>query len=242
MKVKILSIFFILILRVFAFEFGPMGFDKRIDTGEGYGEFAYTNSSNEVIRYKVKIFSTGRENDISKYVSVYPKILTIKPQSIGRIKVYVEAPPTLKKGLYRFMVGSESVSVPYLQKSEKGKIAPSVSLKTSVALEMEAYVGEVKEEFNITNEKIKEIIDKEGKKKKMYTSKLLNDTERGYEIGVGFFDGNNSLISVNPMGRIKNGGELLIEEEIPPLAKKVVFYDYNNQVFVGQKIDLKSVK
>lgn len=239
---KVTGLLFIIGMMAFGFEFGPLGFDKRIDTGEGYGEFTYTNSGDEVVRYKINIFSTGKENDISKYVSVYPKILTIKPQSSGKIKVFVEAPPVLKKGIYSFMIGSENVSIPFLQKNQKGKIAPAVSLKTSVGLEMQAYVGEVGDTFEISNEKIVKRKSDKGKTDNYYVAKLKNTTGRGYEIGVGFVDSANSLIDVEARGRINNNGELNIDIKIPSLAKELVFYDYNNQVFVGQKIILKNVK
>lgn len=237
-------ILFVIFLSVcgYAFEFGPLGFDKRIDTGEGYGEFIYTNSSDEVVRYKINIFSTGKENDISKYVSVYPKILTIKPQSTGKVKVFVEAPPLLKKGIYSFMMGSENVSVPFLQKNQKGKIAPAVSLKTSVGLEMQAYVGEVGNNFEIFGEKIIARKDEKGKSTNFFVAKLKNKTGRGYEIGIGFVDSVNSLIEVESKGRLNNNGELDIDIRIPELAKELVFYDYNNQVFVGQKLSLKKAK
>lgn len=96
-KLKIL-LFILLSFYSFAFEFSPMGFDKRLDTGEGYGEFQYTNSTLDVQRYKISILDNGKENNISQYVSVYPKILTVKPKSVGVIKIYVQTPPTLKKG------------------------------------------------------------------------------------------------------------------------------------------------
>ena len=222
----------------FAFEFSPLGFDKRIDTGEGYGEFIYGNSGDEVVRYKINISSNGKDNDISKYVSVYPKILTIKPKSSGKVKVYVEAPPTLKKGIYGFMIGSESVAIPFLQKEKQGNVAPAVSFKTPIGLEMQAYVGEVGQSFEISNEKIITKKNKDNKNIKIYTSNLKNSTGRGYEIGVGFVDSQNSLIGVESMGRINDDGNMRIENEIPKFAKALVFYDYNNQKFVGQQIKI----
>ena len=55
-------------------------------------------------------------------------------------------------------------------------------------------------------------------------------------------DSANSLINVESKGRINNNGEMDIDIQIPELAKELIFYDYNNQVFVGQKIILKNVK
>ena len=78
-------LFILLSFYSFAFEFSPMGFDKRLDTGEGYGEFQYTNSTLDVQRYKISILDNGKENNISQYVSVYPKILTVKPKFMYKL-------------------------------------------------------------------------------------------------------------------------------------------------------------
>ena len=237
MLIRIIFMILFYSMTCFSFEFSPLGFDKRIDTGEGYGEFIYTNSSNEIIRYKINVYSTGKKNDISKFVTVYPKILTIKPLSSAKLKIFVESPPILNKGIYNFMIGSENISIPFLQENRNNNISPAVSFKTSVGLEMQAYVGGIKDDFKIKNEKI---IKKE--KKEYYIATIKNETGRGYEIGVGFSDSLDSLINVESKGRLNNFKEMSFEIEIPKFAKQLVFYDYNNQIFVGQKIDLNKVR
>lgn len=237
-KLFLIVLFLCVTLFSFSFEFSPVGFDKRIDTGEGYGEFQYHNSTLEIQRYKISVMETGNKNDIGKYVSIYPRVITVKPQSSTILKVYVQAPPTLKKGLYSFMLRSQSVPVPFLQKKQDGKISPAVSMKTSVVLEMEAFVGAMDDPFLISNEQI--IIKKENNKNiKYYKAKLENKTGRGYQLGVGFVDSSNSLITIESKGRVSNGNIIYLEEKIPPLAKKIVFYDYNNHIFLNQKIDIK---
>lgn len=237
-KIFLIVVFLCNSLFSFSFEFSPVGFDKRIDTGEGYGEFQYHNSTLEIQRYKISIMETGNKNDIGKYVSIYPNIITVKPQSSTTLKVYVQAPSTLKKGLYSFMLRSQSVPVPFLQKKQDGRISPAVSMKTSVVLEMEAFVGAMDDPFIITDEET--VIKKEnGKNVRYYKAKLENKTGRGYHLGVGFVDSADSLITIESKGRVPNGGIIKLDQKIPPLAKKIVFYDYNNRVFLKQKINIK---
>lgn len=221
----------------FSFELSPYGFDKRIDSGEGYQEFTFYNSTNSVNRYKIEIFSNGKKNNISQYVSVYPKVITVKPLGKTKVKVYVKAPKTLPNGEYGFMFGARSIPIPYLNKSESGRVAPAISIKTAVNLEMLGYVGEVGNRFNMSNE---HITSNNGKR--YYTAVLTNKNGRGYELGIGFADSANSMIKVHAVGRIKNGGTLKIKEEIPANSKYVVFYDYNNREVVCQKIEISKVK
>ena len=237
-KLFLIIIFICVSLFSFSFEFSPLGFDKRVDTGEGYGEFHYRNSTLEIQRYKISIVDTGKADDIGKYVSIYPKVITVKPQSSSTVKVYVQAPPTLKKGLYSFMLRSQSVPVPFLQKNQNGRIAPAVSMRTAVTLEMEAYAGEMGKEFQIIDKKIV-VKDENGKKLRYLQGKLKNITGRGYHIGVGFGDSAGSLIEINSKGRFPKDAVIDLNEKIPPLAKYLIFYDYNNYEFLEQKIEIE---
>lgn len=237
-KLFLIAIFVYVSLFSFSFEFSPLGFDKRIDTGEGYGEFHYHNSTLEIQRYKISIIDTGKIGDIGKYVNIYPKVITVKPQSSSTVKVYVQAPPTLKKGLYSFMLKSQSVPVPFLQKDQNGRIAPAVSMKTAVILEMEAYAGEMGKEFGLVDKKVV-VKDENGKKVRYFQGKLKNITGRGYHIGIGFGDSAGSLIEINSKGRFPKDAVIDLNEKIPALAKYLIFYDYNNYEFLEQKIEIE---
>lgn len=236
-KIGVFFLMLIVSICSFSFELSPYGFDKRIDTGEGYGEFIFYNSTNSIDRYKIEVFSSGKKNDISQYVTVYPKVITVKPLGKTKVKVYVKAPPTLPKGEYGFMFGAKSIPIPYLNKAKSGRIAPAISIKTAVNLEMEAYVGEVGNKFNMSNEQI--VVSNN---KKYYTAILTNKNGRGYQLGVAFADSANSMITVNAVGRVNNGMTIKVKEEIPKNAKYVVFYDYNNNEVVCQKIELSKIR
>lgn len=234
-KISIIMILFSIIFLIdtsYGFEFSPIGFDKRIDNGEGYAEFYLDNSTHEMQRYKIKTTCTGRTNDISEYVNIYPTIVSVKPKERGILKVYVEAPNNLKDGVYRFMLSIESIAVPSLKKDKKD-INGAVSMRVNVNLEMEAYVGEIKDNIKVIERKV---VKKNNDS--YFIGEFLNDSIRGYEIGVGFVDSNNSLIEVHSQGRISKNGKMKVELKIPSRSKKIVFYDYNNQVFLQSSLTI----
>ena len=217
---------------IYAFEFSPIGFDKRIDNGNGYAEFYLDNSTDEIQRYRIKVISTEKTNDISKYINIYPTIVNVNPKDRGILKVYAEAPSDLKDGVYRFMLSIESIAVPSLKKDKKD-INGAVSMRVNVNLEMEAYVGEIKDNIKVIERKV---VKKNNES--YFIGEFLNDSIRGYEIGVGFVDSNNSLIEVHSQGRISKNGKMKVELKIPSRSKKIVFYDYNNQVFLQSSLTI----
>lgn len=234
-KISIIMILFSIIFLIdtsYGFEFSPIGFDKRIDNGEGYAEFYLDNSTDDIQRYRIKVISTGKTNDISKYVNIYPTIVNVKPKDRGILKVYAEAPSDLKDGVYRFMLSIESIAVPELEKNKKD-VNGAVSMRVNVNLEMEAYVGEIKDSIKVIERKV---VKKNNDS--YFIGEFLNDSIRGYEIGVGFVDSNNSLIEVHSQGRISKNGKMKVELKIPSRSKKIVFYDYNNQVFLQSSLTI----
>ncbi|MGL6113910.1 MAG: hypothetical protein ACRC1R_02625 [Cetobacterium sp.] len=234
-KYVIMSLLFFIVYSIgFSLDFGPLGFDKRIDNGEGYGQFSLRNHSNEPIRYKIKIKNSGKENNVSQYVSVYPRILTIPPQGEKFFKIYVEPPKNIKHGLYNFMLSMQEVGIPYLGETKENKSKPEIAMSAGVCLEMECYAGEVKKNFNIENG----VFYINQNNQKCYKAVVKNETGRGYEIGVGFYDSNNNLMNVKAYGRLENNNSMKIDLEIPNGAKSIVFYDYNNLIVVGQQIKI----
>ncbi|MGX6592627.1 hypothetical protein [Cetobacterium ceti] len=239
-RLHILSVLFIFLSFIsYGFDFGPMGFDKRIDDGSGYGEFSLRNHENHPIRYKISILDSGKKNNISKYASVYPKILTIPAQGEKFFKVYVDPKENIKPGEYSFIIGMKSVGIPFLGKGEIKNSKPEVTMQAGVNVEMSCYAGNIKNYFDIKNPQFYKKIEKNGMKKKYFKGKILNNTGRGYEIGVGFYDANNTLMEVKAKGRLSNKSSMDVNILIPNQAKKIVFYDYNNQIVVGQQITIK---
>lgn len=232
---KWLVICLILIISIpsYSLKLRPIGFDKRIDNGEGYQEFTVTNTTNEIMRYKVVIKDTGKEKDISDLISVYPKVFTVEPQSEKIFKVYVEE-KELPEGEYNFILGIHPVKMPNLKEVGEGRTAGTVAMKMAMEVEMMGYSGDLKEEFNILNSKFYE---KNGDT--YYKAEIENKIGRGYELAIGFTDKMNNLMEVEPLGRLFHGNKTIIDVKIPKMARYLVFYDYNNYKVVCQKIKIK---
>ena len=88
-KILLILSIFIMSLPAYALKLRPIGFDKSLDTG-GFQEYTLTNTSKEIVRYKIEVKNTGKPTDISNYVTVYPKVLTVEPLTEATFKVYVE--------------------------------------------------------------------------------------------------------------------------------------------------------
>ncbi|WP_047384212.1 hypothetical protein, partial [Cetobacterium sp. ZWU0022] len=96
MSILFAFIFIINVVPSYALKFYPLNYDKRIDLDGGYGEFTLVNTSKEPIRYKLEATNTKKITDISKLVTIYPKVLTIEPLEEKSFKVYVKEDSKLK--------------------------------------------------------------------------------------------------------------------------------------------------
>lgn len=214
----------------------PIGYDKVIDEeGVAYGEFYLKNTSKELGRFKVEIKPTGKENDISKYISVYPNLLTIDGLTEESFKVYVEDDGSIKDGENNFILSIRAISIPDIEKIEGKKTKQNMAFQVAMNVEMFAYKGEYNKPLTIKQSNFEE---KSGKK--YWKAEIKNETGRAYELGIGFVDKANTLIDVNTKGRLFNGSTTKINQEIPKGTKDIVFYDYNNYKIIGtQKIKVK---
>lgn len=236
MNKKIKFLMFLLVmglsLPTYAFKFSPLGFDKSLTEG-GIQEFKLENTSKEIIRYKIEAKDTGKSTDISHLVTIYPKVITVEPLSEASFKVYVEEsdyPP----GEYSFILGIKPIKMPKIEKAGKGKTKPSLAMKTALDLEVFAYAGEIKDEFEIKNSQFYSVNGE-----KFWKAKIINNTGRGYELATGFTDKNDMIIDLHNEGRLFNGNEATVNVKIPKGAKYIIFWDHNNLQSVCQKIKIK---
>lgn len=218
----------------YAFSFRPLNFDKRIDSNNSFQEFFIKNDSNEPVKYQLQVFSNGRENDVSKYVKIYPKVITIDPKESGSFKVFLEDSDEITNGQKGFMLNIRSLKLPDLENVGGNKSNSTLGFKISLNLEMFAYKGEVGEEFEILES---EFYSKNGED--YWRGHIGNKNGRGYEIAVGFLDRMEYLYEVKNLGRLFNNSSAKIDIKIPKGAKYIVFWDNNNYCLVGQKIKIK---
>nr|WP_317279442.1 hypothetical protein [uncultured Fusobacterium sp.] len=234
-KIKYLLFILLVILSTasYAMKLRPIGFDKRIDEGNGFQEFTVTNTSSEIMRFKAFVKSTGKDTDISKLISIYPKVFTVEPLSEKTFKVYVEE-TQLPKGEYSFILGVQPVKMPKIEEEKKGKIDSSVSMQIAMQVEMMAYSGEMKDKFDIVTDNF---YKQDGKK--FYKAHIKNNMGRGVELAVGYTDKVNNIIDLKPLGRLFNGNGTIFNIEVPKEAKNIIFYDYNNYKVIGQSIKVR---
>lgn len=228
-------LFVIFSINSFSFGFKPLNFDKRIDSNNSYQEFFIRNDSNKLLKYQIIPYSTEKENDISKYVKVYPRVLNVNPMSTGSFKVFVEDRKKITDGEKSFMLEVKSLKVPNLNQLKQHETNSSVDFKVSLNLEMYAYKGDVGEEFTLEEQSFYKAEDG----KKHWKALIKNDTGRGYEIGVAFLDRANSIFGLENLGRLFNHSTAKVDIEIPKEAKYLVFWDNNNQNMVGQRLEIK---
>lgn len=213
----------------------PIGYDKILDKeGVAYGEFYLKNTSKELARYKIEIEPTGKNNDISKNMTVYPNLIAVDPYSEKSFKVYVEDDGSIKEGENNFILSIRTVNAPNVEKLN-GKTKQTMAFQIGMKVEMSAYKGTYDKPFIVENSKFRNINGK-----KYWNSTVKNETGRGYELGIGFIDKANTLIDVKTKGRLFNGSKTEIDQEIPSGTKYIVFYDFNNYEIIGkQKITVK---
>lgn len=222
-------------VNLYGFTFNPLNFDKRVDGDGAFQEFFIRNDSDTTLKYQITVESNGKENDISQYVKIYPKVITVDPTMRGSFKVFVEDNVEIPQGELGFMLGIRNLKVPKLQNVGEKENNSSVDFKLAVNLEMFAYKGEVGNEFIITDDEFYKT--KEGEKR--WKATIKNANGRGYELAVGFLDRMEYIYDLENLGRLFNGNATKVDIKISKDAKYIIFWDHNNMTTVGQKIKIK---
>ena len=193
--IKNIILFFIFTINLFAFKLSPDHFDKRIDGKGSSEEITFWNDSNESVRYKIYVEKVDDGSpDMSKWVEVYPKVLTIKPKSTGKVRVFAKAPTTAKEPEYQFFLGARTIAIP---KNEGG--GTQLSMPINLKMRMYGYNGDIKPLVNLKNH---EFIKDDSQLK--FKGTLVNSTEKASSKVQVILVGNNKRESFTS-GRIKKG-------------------------------------
>jgi P pilus assembly chaperone PapD len=151
----------------FAFKLSPDCFDKRIDGRGSSEEITFWNDSMNTVRYKIYIDKGDTKSDMSKWVEIYPKVLTIKPKSSGKVRVFAQAPAGAPKGEYNFYLGARSMAIP-LTEEKSTQLALPINLK----IKMYGYNGDFTPTVDLKNY---QFTNKNGKLH--FKGTLVNSTE-----------------------------------------------------------------
>lgn len=217
-KNSLILIFFIVSLVTFSFQMSPISFEKRIDKGQGFKEFYFPNTGNKTIRYKfTPLPGSAHRGDMSKWVELYPKILTIKPEQTGVLKVFVQAPKETPEGEYGFLLDSLPIEV--LDKDEQSKdIKAASAVKIRAAIELVGYVGDIKPILKLEKYKV----SSKGKNTDVDFILKNDSSKRGVEL-TALVKGKNDKIIRKDLGRIGKIGELKGNIELKDMIEKDIY-------------------
>ncbi|WP_410207561.1 hypothetical protein [Fusobacterium sp.] len=213
----------------YAFRLDNIVFNERMDGDNGgYRESYLVNEGLNKVRYKISVLPSEKR-DGSKYVEVFPKVITVDPQSVGTVKIYAKAPGNIEKGEYNFKLQFKPVAIPVVAEKKDGKLSGNSNMAISPVIEMKGYVGEVDFSKVIRFEDIK--VGKNPKGKGITVSgKLSNDSFAGIEFGAEAYGSNEFFFGsayVDDLGaNIQNKSITLLFKNIkkPGELKKIVFY------------------
>lgn len=226
----IISAMFLVLNVAFGFNMSSTLFDQRIDTG-GYREFTIKNDTNRQVRYKIEIKKGDKEGwDMSKWVKVYPKVLSIPPLSEKTVKVYAQSPVGAKEGEYFFNFMATPLVIPTIKSN--GKISGTSNLGFVPIIEMMGYVGDpnFKDNIYIKNLKINEVSD--GIE---VSGTIDNKSIVGINLGITFKDKNGSILDGKLLGFYKKENSQDFKIKTKYISKKenikqIIIYDSLNIV------------
>ncbi|MGL6063478.1 MAG: hypothetical protein ACRC0S_00065 [Fusobacteriaceae bacterium] len=212
-------------LNVYGIKMSPISFDKRIDINDSFREIMFENVSSKTVRYKIAVHSPDKDlKDMSKWVTLSPKILTIPAYSKRPLKIFAKSPSGTAAGEYAFTLVVDTVVIPTIAKTEEGKVQGSSTVSFTPIIGMYGYVGDAKfnENFNIENMNL-------DKAKMKLTGKLVNKSYIGKELAISYIGKNNASIGGERLGRVTAGYNksfsINVSKEIVDNLKKVRVYD-----------------
>lgn len=235
----------VMITNLFGFDISSPYFAQRIDTG-GYKEYTLKNRGEQTIRYKIEVKKSESGADMSEWINIYPKVMTIPPFESRTLKVYAQSPLGTSKGEYGFRLIVTPLNVPVI-KEESKKIEVNASIDFVPVIQMYGYVGDPKFAENIILKDNKFVKDsKTGLIK--YSASVENKSFAGLELGIKFVINNDAIVDGKYIGRIKaksglNKIECNLSKSIkkPYEVKKLIIYDATNLINI-KTIDLREKK
>lgn len=134
---KYFFIFFLLIKITFGYtNIAPLYLDENIDGEGAYKEYILTNNTQKTLKYRVYVEKKQDNMDMSKWVEIYPKVITLKAGEKEKIKLFVQAPENAKKGEYTTNLCIKEIENP-INKSKQ-----QLQILTNLKIELAGFVGE----------------------------------------------------------------------------------------------------
>ena len=155
-KRKIFLTFLFFMIWVCSFSYiniSPTTLDKNIKVG-AYQEFTFYNDTTIPFRYKITPMAmTGNKivKDMSKWVEVYPKIVTVNPTESKKFKVYIKADKNAETGDYGTFLNIRQMSAPKLKgEEEEQNIGAGMVIMVNLNMGIYGYVGDKEPKIETT--------------------------------------------------------------------------------------------
>ena len=216
----------------------PTTLDKNIKAG-AYEEFTLYNDTTIPFRYKITPMAIGENKkvmDMSKWIEVYPKIVTVRPTESKKFKVYVKADKGALEGDYGAFLNIRQMSVPKLKGEKDESVGAGAIIMVNVNMGIYGYVGDETPKIETT---APVIYKKDGKS--FLKMKLINKTNRLIKVDIKAEGKRNYFYSVGKTRAFK-GETLVFDHEIKSLgdkkANKIVITDVETEKII-EEIKLK---
>lgn len=244
MKIKniIYLLFLFLILNISSLAYiniSPTTLDKNIGIG-AYEEFTFYNNTSVPMRYKLSVIPMESESvkDMSKWVEVYPKVVTVYPSSNETFKLYVQAPKNTADGDYGAFLNIRQVSAPKLEgDAGEQNVAAGMTVMVNVNMGLYGYVGDKVPSIETTTPII--VKNEENQKLQM---EIKNTTNRLVRLKVEVKSKKNYFYQIGE-SRVLRGQTLVYDHLIQKMpldeeAKEIVITDTETKEVI-KKVEVK---
>lgn len=224
---KRILLFIIISISTFSFKLEGITFNKSLENG--YKEFIIHNNSLKKERYKISILPAG-DVDVTNSIEVFPKIITIEPQSEQIFKLFGTGKQKLENKEYSFTVKFDPIVIPTLAKGEDGKTSGNATIPLAPSVQMKGYGGIIN--FSQALELTDMSFNKNEKGKLIFRGKLHNKSHGAAELAIKFSNKNESRVDSEAIGGIEANSVINLEIEIGTFTeekqiKYIDFYDEN---------------
>ena len=208
--------------------------DKNIKVG-AYQEFTFYNDTTIPFRYKITpVAMTGNKlvKDMSKWVEVYPKIVTVNPTESKKFKVYVKADKNAETGDYGTFLNIRQMSAPKLKGEEEQNIGAGMVVMVNLNMGIYGYIGDKEPKIEI----IEPSVYKKGEKS-FLKMKLENKTNRLVRLKIEVEGKRNYFYTIGETRAFK-GQILTFDDEIKRIGKnkanKIIITDVETEKIIKE--------
>ena len=212
----------------------PTTLDKNIKAG-AYQEFTLYNDTTIPFRYKITPMAMSENKkvmDMSKWIEVYPKIVTVRPSESKKFKVYVKAKPDSPEGDYGAFLNIRQMSAPKLKGEETENLGVGMVVMVNVNMGIYGYVGDEVPKIEVVDPSV---YKKEGKS--FLKMKVKNKTNRLVKINVEIEGKKNYFYTMGETRAFK-GETLVFDHEIKSLgdkkANKIIITDVETEKIIKE--------